>query len=33
MIAYNWFDCDMGPGPTLRMLTGCAAKDAGSVER
>jgi hypothetical protein len=26
MIAYNWFDCDMNPGPTMRMLTGCAAK-------
>jgi hypothetical protein len=33
MIAYNWFDCDMSPGPTLRMLTGCAAPDASSAEK
>jgi len=26
MIAYNWFDCDMNPGPTMRLLTGCAPK-------
>jgi hypothetical protein len=29
MIAYNWFDCDMNPGPTMRMLTGCPDKNAG----
>ena len=27
MIAYNWFDCDMNPGPTMRMLTGCAPRE------
>jgi hypothetical protein len=32
MIAYNWFDCDMSPGATLRMLTGCPEKKLGSVE-
>src|SRR5262245_22366198 len=26
MIAYNWFDCDMNPGPTMRLLTGCAPR-------
>jgi hypothetical protein len=33
MIAYNWFDCEMNPGPTIRMLTGCAAPDAPSAEK
>ena len=33
MIAYNWFDCDMSPGPTLRLLTGCAAKEAPGGEK
>jgi len=23
MIAYNWFDCDMHPGPVMQVLTGC----------
>ena len=27
MIAYNWFDCEMNPGPTMRMLTGCAPRE------
>ena len=26
MIAYNWFDCDMNLGATMRTLTGCPAK-------
>ena len=32
MIAYNWFDCDMNPGPTMRMLTGCAPKATARVQ-
>ena len=27
MIAYNWFDCDMHPGPVMQVLTGCPGKD------
>jgi hypothetical protein len=28
MIAYNWFDCDMHPGATMQILTGCPGKEA-----
>jgi hypothetical protein len=27
MIAYNWFDCDMHPGPVMQVLTGCPGKE------
>src|SRR5262249_7394965 len=33
MIAYNWFDCDMHPGPTMRMLTGCAEPPSPGGEK
>jgi len=33
MIAYNWFDCDMNPGPTLRLLTGCVGKEVAGGEK